>query len=287
LLIPFDMFGFARRRRRRIAAQPFPEGWLRVLERNVPYFRCLTPEDQKELQGHIQVFLAEKRFEGLGKPPVVITDEVRVTIAAQACILLLHRDTDYYPSMKSILVYPGRYVAPMKELMGTGMIIEGGMSVRAGESWHRGSVVLSWSDVQAGTADACDGQNVVFHEFAHQIDSESGAVEGAPALESRTMYQAWARAFQREYNALVNDLRWGRPTLLGAYAATNPAEFFAVATEMFFERPWDLKAKHPELYGQMREFFKQDPAERYAACGMCGESGEEEGEERYKVKSTK
>lgn len=243
-----------------------------MLERNVPYYRCLTPEDQRELQQHIQIFLAEKKFEGLGKPPVKITDEVRVTIAAQACVLLLHRDTDYYRSLKSILVYPSPYVATTKEQIGVGMILEGAKSIRAGESWHRGSVVLSWSDVQRGTADACDGQNVVFHEFAHQIDSESGAVEGAPALESKSMYQAWARAFGREYNALVNDLRWGRPTLLGAYAATNPAEFFAVATERFFERPWDMKARHPELYEQMKGFFKQDPAARYAACGMCEET---------------
>src|SRR5262245_27950448 len=188
------MFGFTRRRRERIASQPFPFEWLRILQRTVPYYRCLIAEDQRELQRHIQIFLAEKRFEGLGNPPVVITDEVRVTIAAQACILLLHRDTDYYPSLKSILVYPNRYVAPAKEQIGVGMVLEGA-NVRAGESWHRGSVVLSWADVRAGAADACDGQNVVFHEFAHQIDSESGAVEGAPALESKTMYQAWARAF--------------------------------------------------------------------------------------------
>lgn len=262
------MFGLTRRRRRRLFSRPFPRGWLTILEQNVPYYRCLTPEEQRELQGHIQVFIAEKRFEGLGKPPVVITDTVRVTIAAQACILLLHRETDYYPSLRSILVYPNRYVAPAKEQIGVGMVLEGA-NVRAGESWHRGSVVLSWSDVRAGAANACDGYNVVFHEFAHQIDSESGAVEGAPALESRTMYAAWARTFQREYNSLVADLRWGRPTVLSPYAATNPAEFFAVATEVFFERPWDLRTRHPEVYERMREFFKQDPAERYAACGMC------------------
>jgi Mlc titration factor MtfA (ptsG expression regulator) len=107
-------------------------------------------------------------------------------------------------------------------------------------------------------------------------------VEGAPALESKTMYQAWARAFQGEYNALVNDLRWGRPTILGAYAATNPAEFFAVATERFFERPWDLKMKHPEIYEMMREFFKQDPAARYADCGVCCE----EEAEKWRIGST-
>jgi Mlc titration factor MtfA (ptsG expression regulator) len=272
------MFGRVTRHRRRIADRPFPVEWLAILERNVPYYRCLTPEDQRELQGHIQVFLDEKRFEGLGNPPVVITDEVRVTIAAQACLLLLHRKTNYYRSLRSILVYPNRYMAPTKEQVGTGVVLEGA-NVRAGESWHRGSVVLSWSDVKAGVADACDGQNVVFHEFAHQIDSESGAVEGAPALESKTMYQAWARAFGREYNALINDLRWGRPTLLGAYAATNPAEFFAVATERFFERPWDMKARHPELYEQMKDFFKQDPAARYACCGV----GCEEEAERWKI----
>lgn len=267
------MFGFTRRRRKRIKARPFPAAWEAILERTVPYFRCLTPEDQDELRGHIQVFLDEKRFEGLGKPPVQITDEVRVTIAAQACMLLLRRETDYYPSLRSILVYPSRYVAPARQQIGAGLVLEGA-NVRAGESWHRGSVVLSWSDVQAGVADPCDGQNVVIHEFAHQLDGESGSVEGAPPLASGSMYAAWARVFQREYNSLVTDLRGGRPTVLGSYAATNPAEFFAVATEVFFERPWDLKGRHPELYEKMREFFRQDPADRYECCGRGVPSSE-------------
>jgi Mlc titration factor MtfA (ptsG expression regulator) len=115
----------------------------------------------------------------------------------------------------------------------------------------------------------------VFHEFAHQIDSESGAVEGAPALESKSMYAAWARAFGREFNTLISNLRLGRPTLLGSYAATSPAEFFAVAVERFFERPWDLRNHHPEVYEMMKDYFRQDPAERYAECGVCGEADAE------------
>lgn len=229
----------------------------------VPYVHCLSEADRLELMDHIKVFLAEKRFEGCAG--LVITDAIRVTIAAQACVLLLHRDTDYYADLRTILVYPSSYVAPAKTPFANGVVLEGS-ELRAGESWHRGSLVLSWRDVQAGSAQPCDGRNVVFHEFAHQLDSESGAVEGAPALEGRSAYAAWARVLGREYEALMANLRQQRPTLLGAYAAKNPAEFFAVVTEVFFERPAELRWLHPELYEQFKSFYKQDPA---AWMGQC------------------
>ncbi|MGE3107298.1 MAG: zinc-dependent peptidase [Phycisphaerales bacterium] len=253
------MFGLSKRRRKRVRARPFPEAWLAILRARVPYFRCLTPEDQAELTDHIKVFLAEKTFEGCGG--LIMTDEIRVTIAAQACVLLLHRETDYYPDLWTILVYPSGYVAPARTPMLNGVVLEGS-ELRAGESWHRGSLVLSWRDVLAGSAQPCDGNNVVFHEFAHQLDSESGAVEGAPALEGRSAYAAWARVLGREFQALIADLRQHRPTLLSAYAAKNPAEFFAVVTEVFFERPHELRGRHPELYEQFRQFYRQDPASR-------------------------
>ncbi|MBC7771646.1 MAG: zinc-dependent peptidase [Pyrinomonadaceae bacterium] len=258
------MLGFRRRRRLRIKAQPFPPAWLAIVNKYVPYVQCLSESDKSELYGHIKVFIAEKSFEGCGG--LVMTDEIRVTIAAQACVLLLHRDSGYYPDLRTILVYPSSYVAPVKRpLGGNGAIIETA-ELRAGESWHRGSLVLSWRDVQAGSAQPCDGRNVVFHEFAHQLDSESGAVEGAPALEGRSAYAAWATVLGREFQSLMQDLRTNRPTLMGGYAAKNPAEFFAVVTEVFFERPQELKGRHPELYEQFRQFYKQDPATWMGTC---------------------
>jgi Mlc titration factor MtfA (ptsG expression regulator) len=253
------MFGRKRRRRRRLQRGPFPREWLAVVERNVPAYRLLDPEQQRELLGHIAVLLAEKRFEGCDG--LEITDEIRVTIAAQAAMLLLGRETDYYPTVKTILVYPRRYMDDRPRRQPDGTVIEG-PQVRLGESWFRGPVVLSWDDVCRGAADVHDGQNLVFHEFAHQLDAESGANEGAPALGARSRYLAWARVLGSEYARLRDDLRHGRPTLLDAYAATSPAEFFAVVTEFFFERPRALQRLHPDLYVQLKDYYRQDPAAR-------------------------
>jgi Mlc titration factor MtfA (ptsG expression regulator) len=258
------MFSLSRRRRERLKRRPFPPEWLAILRARVPCFNRLGPDDQRELLGHIRVFLAEKTFEGCNG--LVITDEIRLTIAAQACILLLHRDTDYYPGLDTILVYPGRYRG-RRVVTGPGGVVSESDEVRAGESWQGaisvrggGPVILSWDDVRAGAADLHDGRNVVFHEFAHQLDGESGSIEGAPRLEHPSAYAAWARALSEEFDRLRVDLAWDRPTLLGGYAATNPAEFFAVATEFFFERPGALRQRHPALYDQLARFYRQDPA---------------------------
>ena len=251
------MFRFKKRRRRRLRRQLLPTAWLALIERNVRYYSSLSPADQQELQGLIQVFLAEKQFEGCGG--LDITDEIRLTIAAQACILLLHRDTDFYPMLDSILVYPTAYLAPSTHHQADGTVMEE-TQARLGESWGRGAVVLSWDDVKQGAADIHDGHNVVFHEFAHQLDQESGAAEGAPVLPRRSMYIAWARVLSQEYDQLIQDIAHHRDTLLDKYGATNPAEFFAVVTESFFEKPLELKARHPELYEQLQLFYHQDPA---------------------------
>ena len=258
------MFGRKRRKRRRIKEQPFPPAWLAVVERNVPYYRTLPPEDQRELQGHIQVFLAEKRFEGLGG--LEITDEIRVTIAALACVLLLHRETDYYPKASSILVYPSAFTVQTARRLPDGTVAEGG-EVHLGEAWRWGEVILSWDDVRKGAADLHDGNNVVFHEFAHKLDAEDGPTDGAPRLPRRSMYAAWARVLTGEYEHLIDDLEHHRRTCLRSYAATNPAEFFAVVTEEFFERPVRLRSCHPALYAQMALFYQQDPAARFAKAG--------------------
>jgi hypothetical protein len=253
------MFAFLKRRRRdAVRRRPFPTEWRAIVEKNVPYVASLPPDDREELAGHVQVFLAEKRFEGCNG--LQITDEVRVTIAAQACVLLLHRQTDYYPNLVSILVYPTTYLVPGGRRAPDGRPPEAPQA-RLGESWSRDVMVLSWDSVVSGASDTRDGHNVVLHEFAHQLDQEDGASDGAPVLPRRSMYVAWARVLGHDFDQLVRDTERHHRTLIDRYGATNPAEFFAVATETFFEKPRQLRSKHPALYSQLQEFYRQDPAE--------------------------
>ncbi|HVO76938.1 MAG TPA: M90 family metallopeptidase [Candidatus Bathyarchaeia archaeon] len=251
------MFETKKKRRARLMKTPLRPDWIAIVERTVPYYLVLPPADREELLGLVQVFLAEKRFEGCDG--LEITDEIRLTIAVQACVLLLHRKTDVYPLLQSILVYPHTFVAPLKERAPGGVVIED-FEEREGESWDTGALVLSWDDVLESAADVHDGYNVVLHEFAHQLDDESGIADGAPRLESKAAYEAWSRVFEREYDALVENIERHRPTLLDEYAVESPAEFFAVVTEAFFETPAGLKAAHPELYEQLSLYYRQDPA---------------------------
>ena len=239
--------------------RPFPSEWEAILERSVPIYRRLSEDDRLELKGHVLVFLAEKRFEAAGG--LSIDDEIRVTIAAHACVLLLHRPTDYYPGLYTIIVYPGAYVAERAVREPIGVVTEQ-IETRLGESSTRGAVVLSWDAVSAAASDVGDCRNVVLHEFAHQLDAQDGRVEGTPVLSDRSRYVAWARILGEEYERLRRDASLGRRTVLDRYGATSPAEFFAVATECFFTRPGLLAGNHPELYAELRDYYRQDPAAR-------------------------
>jgi hypothetical protein len=251
------MFGLKTRRRNRLRSQGFPESWAAILRRNVPYYLRLSSGDRHELEQHIAVFVAEKNFEGCGG--LEMTEEIKVTIAAYACILLLHRQHDYYPRLQSILVYPDLYpVAGVRRRLGT-LTMEG-EEMRAGESWWTGVVILSWNHTLHLPTDPGGGRNVVLHEFAHQLDQEDGFVNGAPLLPTTSMYRTWARILGREYQALSEATDANRPTFLDAYGATHPAEFFAVSTEYFFEQPQQLKTEHPELYEELKLYYRQDPA---------------------------
>ena len=254
------MFGLTKqRRRRRLRAEPFPKEWLATIERNVQFFRRLSANDRTELLGHIQVFLAEKRFEGCGG--LELTDVIRVTIAAQACLLLLHRQTDYFPRLLTILVYPSAYTAEEKRQI-EDHVWQEGTTTRLGETGRSlGSMVLSWDAAKSGAADPSDGKNVVFHEFAHQLDYENYAADGVPGLVTRDQQLSWREVMRTEFASLRAADETGIPTLLDTYGATNPAEFFAVATEAFFERPGALRASHPKLYAELQHYFQQDPAE--------------------------
>lgn len=244
-------------RRKRLKSRPFPTAWLSVMERHVSLYRRLPAADRQELEGHLQVFLAEKSFEGKGG--MAITDQVRVTVAAQACILLLHRRTDYFPGLSSVIVYPGEYLAPHLEVDEWGIVTEG-TDRRTGESCPEGALVLSWEDVLAEEIDVHPGYNVVLHEFAHQLDAEEGITSGAPLLGKRSRHGMWQGTLQNEFERLREDDEHGRPTVLDPYGAESPEEFFAVATEAFFETPLPLRERHPELYGELAGYYRQNPA---------------------------
>ena len=245
------------RRRGRARARPFPDEWLAAIKRSVLFFRRLSQNDRNELLGHIQVFLGEKRFEGCGG--LELTDDIRVTIAAQACLLLLHRATDYFPHLVTILVYPSTYMVDETRHV-EGPIWEDGKTARLGETGRRmGTLVLAWDAAKSGAADPADGKNVVLHEFAHQLDYENGAEDGAPALATREQQLSWRNVMQIEFASLRAADETGIPTLLDTYGATNAAEFFAVSTEAFFERPRALRARHPNLYAELERYFRQDP----------------------------
>jgi len=252
------VFGITRRRRDLLRARPVPHAWRAILQRNLSIFRRLSPEDRAELLGHVHVFLAEKHFEGCDG--LELTEEIRVTIAAQACVLLLHRETDYYPELISILVYPSGYTAREERHVGGGIWQEGAEDRLGHTARGMSALVLAWDSARHGAADPGSGENLILHEFAHQLDFENREIDGTPALDTHGEYVAWARIMSIEFETLRNAHDAEMPTLLDGYGATNPAEFFAVCTEAFFERPRALRSTHPALYAELQRFFRQDPA---------------------------
>ena len=243
-------------RRDRVRRQAFPPAWRDILRRRMPAYTRLPPDLQLQLRKHIQVLLAEKPF--IGCAGLEVTDEMRVLIAAQAALLLLNRRADYFGNLRQILVYPGAFVVERSQADGSGLTHETRRAL-SGESWQQGQVLLSWDDVLAGAADPDDGRNVVIHEFAHQLDQERGRANGAPWLGRRERYARWAAVLGAEFAALHQRLARGEPGLIDPYAATDPAEFFAVVSEHFFEQPGLLAAAHPALYGELVQCYRTDP----------------------------
>jgi hypothetical protein len=256
ILIPAIARKRRKARRNQLRRKPFPSNWRRILENNVPIYHRLPAPLKEQLHGRINIFLAEKNIEGAAG--LEMTDEIRVTIAGQACILLLNRETDYYPRLCSIIVYPRQYEVD-KPLFFSGLQHIEATETRLGESWPSGAVVLAWDHVRQGAADVHDGHNLAFHEFAHQLDQENASADGIPDLGRASRYIAWARVVGREYQGLQQYVKAGMVSLLDQYGATNEAEFFAVATECFFEKPRQMKAQYPELYEELKEFYHQDP----------------------------
>ena len=245
------------RRRAVLMAARLSKEQIAALIKFLPLYHRLPEDLKQQLHGLVNIFLNEKTFVGCGG--LEITDEMKVTIAGQACILLLNRKTHFYPKLKTIYVYPHTYVANQRK-NDRGLIVEG-KSVRLGESWQNGPVVLTWDSITGGARNVQDGQNVVLHEFAHQLDQEDGDADGAPILDNAGCYRSWAAVLGTEYERLRKKERGRRRSVLNKYGATNPAEFFAVATEAFFEKPKQMHKRSPELYDELKRYYKLNPLE--------------------------
>ncbi len=242
--------------RSNIKQRPFSKTWRKIIQQRMPYFRQMPTDLQLQLKEHIQVFLAEKQF--IGCQGIEITDEIRVTIAAQACLLLLNRKTDYYPKLQTILVYPSAFIKHQQSVNSDGVHYQQQVTM-TGESWNFGKIVLSWQATLEGAEITNDGHNVVIHEFAHQLDQEDGSANGAPILAKDQSYQCWSEVFSAQFAELQRQAAIGEPSLFDYYGATNPAEFFAVASEVFFERALELSYQHPKLYQQLTQYYQVDP----------------------------
>jgi Mlc titration factor MtfA (ptsG expression regulator) len=246
------------RRRNKLLATPFPAEWSKYLERNVEHYNLLAPDEQSRLRDNLRVFVAEKNWEGCGG--LTLTDEMKVTIAGQACLMALGLEGEPFRGVLSILVYPTAYAVP-QERHYEGWSISG-VSERSGEAWYRGPVVLSWADVRRDSRHPGYGRNLVWHEFAHQIDMLDRSTNGTPPLEDRQLRERWHEVMTAEYQQLITDAEVGRATLLDTYGAESEGEFFAVATECFFDCPVELQTEHPRLYELLHEYYRQDPAAR-------------------------
>jgi Mlc titration factor MtfA (ptsG expression regulator) len=239
-----------------------PAGWIDILQRNIPVYRHMPPALQQQLHQRVQQFLHQKKFVGCEGQD--IDDTVRVTIAGQACLLLLNRASRVFPGLHAVLVYPSAFLVPRKEVDAAGVVTETRQDL-LGESWGDGRVVLSWDHVRRGAHDGGDGQNVVLHEFAHQLDSESGSNNGAPYLGSPADYRSWSAVLARDFAALRTDALYRQPSVLDHYGATSPAEFFAVATETFFEKPYQMAECHPALFAEFEKYYRVDPRAWHSA----------------------
>ncbi|MDZ4742864.1 MAG: zinc-dependent peptidase [Verrucomicrobiota bacterium] len=250
---------FKKRKRIALLKEPFPQNWLQILENNVALYSLVSKAEQSHLQSIMRIFISEKNWEGCNGQE--INDEIKVTIAGNVSVMLLAMKHDYFSHMASVLVYPSGYQNPAERKARNGVIMEGN-SARLGEAWEHGPVVLAWDCVLEQSRDPYPGRNVVVHEFAHQLDFMNGFADGTPLLKSKAQYIEWHAVMKDEYERLVEDSIHGRVTLLDDYAATNPAEFFAVASECFFENPLQMAHKHHKLYDVLKGYYRQDTAMR-------------------------
>lgn len=249
------------RKREKILEQPFPAEHAAVLERNVKHYQRLDAKQQQRLRDLVQVFVAEKSWEGCAG--LVLTDEMKVTIAAQACLLVLELPHHLYENVESILVYPSTVLRPETKagvFVRSGSIVASGPIALLGEAHLRGPVILAWDRVLHDGRQPRDGHNLVYHEFAHKLDMLDGHADGTPELETRAERARWQEVCERTFLELRARRERGERTFIDDYGAVNEAEFFAVVTEHFFDQPQALKRAEPDLYGVLSAFYRQDPA---------------------------
>lgn len=243
-------------RRKRLLATPLTQDQRAALERLVPIVRRLPTSLRPALEGRINLFLDQITFHG--NHGLEVRDEMKLSIAAQACLLVVNSPV-WYDTLRTVLVYPSAFYT--RRPTHDGFVVHEGDSDMSGESWARGPVVLSWDHALQGGLDPEDGHNVVIHEFAHQLDSLTGHTNGIPILRKGQAYHGWEKAMLDAYNDHVKRVEAGHHTLIDPYGATNHQEFFAVATETFFERPRAFRQEEPALYAQLAELFALDPAQ--------------------------
>ena len=245
---------FRRRRRRRLLEEPIEPVWEDSLGR-LPFVHGLNLDERHRLVEIARVIEGEKKWEACGG--LSLTEEMPVWVSLQAALLILEVDHDYFRTVKSVFFYPSTYVRPKKMRASSGEL-----KAILGEAWLGGPTVLAWDATRRGALQPHDGRTLVWHEFAHKLDMLDGVIDGTPPLERREDYARWREVLSKEYEALREDKKKGRRSILRKYGATNPAEFFAVATETFFEKSRAMKKKHPELYDTLAMYFRQDPASR-------------------------
>lgn len=249
-------------RRKEILKEPFPDTWKKILVQMIMHYSFLNSDEKVHLERLIQVFIAEKKFEGCNG--LEITDEIRVVISAEACMLILGLPHDLFRKLDTILVYPSVVVIPPSKL---GVFTQSPLLERpglliSGQAIKRGPVILVWDEVKREARHPESGHNVVYHEFAHYIDMLDGRADGTPELHNREQYKIWAEIFSAEFIEMRRKLKKGKKTFFDPYGATNEAEFFAVATEYFFDKPLKMQKTHKDLYDVLSGFYQQDTAER-------------------------
>lgn len=256
------MFDFLKSgRRKQLRETPLDQAAWAMLDETVPMLRELPAERRARLGGLIQIFLDEKHFEG-GRG-FEVTEDMKLVIAAEACLLLVYRHEEVpYPDLVNVIVYESAWRTKRSEHLGGGVSIESD-GANLGESWSVDTVILSWARVERDARNGTDGHNVALHEFAHQLDAQDGLVDGAPELPTRERYAAWSRVFSAEFETL----RGSEQSDIDHYGAESPAEFFAVVTEQFFERPHSLQHNHPALFEQLEKFYGFDPRKLANAQG--------------------
>lgn len=236
-------------------------GERRVLEQRWDTWSLLDVAEQQRLERLIGSLLGSLRWEA--SQGFTLTAEMQLLIAAQASLLLLGLELDEYPATTSVIVHPSTVVLPRRRVVAGSGVVSGGPQRLDGQAHFRGPVVLSWQAVERGLRNPSFGENVVYHEFAHQLDMLDGSIDGAPPMDAGSQAQRWHEVLTDAFERLGTE----GSSVLRSYGATNPGEFFAVATEAFFTRPTLLAGSEPELYAVMGQFYGQDPARRAPRSG--------------------